>query len=159
MTRCACAAAIIGLAVVARVGCAQSPPVRAQISIDALAATHLSLEGGVGVIVPAGVYMRTSVTGASGCTWSNGTTKSASRVEVVSRFLLDPFREAPFGLSLGGGLGITNASTGSGWRPYLALVTDLELSRAGGWTPAIQAGLGGGARLGLVVRSATDRWR
>ena len=159
MMRGARVAALIGLAAATRSGLAQSPPVRAQFSVDALAASHLSLEGGLGVIVPAGIYVRTSLVGASGYTWIHGTTKSASRVEVVSRFLLDPFREAPFGLSLGGGLGVTNASDGSRWRPYLALVTDLELTGAGGWTPAIQAGLGGGARLGLVLRSASDRWR
>jgi hypothetical protein len=159
MMRGACIVAFIGLAVSARPARAQSPPVRAQVGIEALEATHMALEGEMGIIVPAGIYVRTSLIGASGTTWSNGTTRSVSRVELVSRFLLDPFREAPFGLSLGGGIGITNASGGSRWRPYLALVTDLELSRAGGWTPAIQTGLGGGVRLGLVLRSASDRWR
>jgi hypothetical protein len=126
--------------------------------VDALASRHTAVEVGASVIVPGGVYARTALTGATGVAWRDGTAASATRVEVVSRFLLDPFRESPYGLSVGGGVGATNAADGR-WRAYLAFLFDLELTRVGKTTPAIQLGLGGGARLGVVLRSGVDRWR
>jgi hypothetical protein len=45
------------------------------------------------------------------------------------------------------------------WRPYLVTLVDLELRKTAGWTPAVQVGIGSGIRAGLVVRSATNRWR
>lgn len=153
------AASIVALSITAGASSAQAPPIAAEFSLAALAATHTALEGGAGIVVPTGVYVRTSVTASSGLTWRNGTAASVSRLESVSRFLLDPFRDSPYGLSLGGGIGITNAGGGTRWRPYVAFVMDLELGQAGGWTPAIQIGLGDGARIGVVLRSSSDRWR
>src|SRR5436305_909242 len=54
---------------------------------------------------------------------------------------------------------LANAAGGPHWRPYLAFLFDLELEQSGGMTPAIQFGLGGGARFGVVLRSSVDRWR
>jgi hypothetical protein len=142
----------------ARLG-AQGPPVAKELRVDALVSDHAAVEVGASVIVPSGVYARTAITVATGLAWRDGATASATRVEVVSRFLLDPFRDSPYGLSLGGGLGATNAAGGPHWRPYLAFLLDLELARAGGVTPGIQLGLGGGARLGVVLRSGVERWR
>lgn len=152
-------AAIAGLVSCASGVDAQRPPVTHELRIDALVAAHTTIQAGVSVIVPAGVYARTALTAATGVTRRDGTNASSTRVEIVSRFLLDPFRESPYGLSIGGGAGITNAAGGPHWKPYLALLFDLELKRAGGWTPAIQFGFGGGTRLGVVLRSGTDRWR
>jgi hypothetical protein len=157
---CRAFASIVAVAIVASApALAQAPPMSAEFSLTTLSASHAALEGGAAVVIPSGIYARTSVTAASGLTWNNGTTASASRFEAMSRFLLDPFREAQYGLSLGGGLGVTNTSGGTRWRPYLAFVMDLELQQAGGWTPAIQAGLGAGARLAVVLRSGSGRWR
>ena len=138
---------------------AQNPPVAKEIRVDALVASHAAVEVGGSLVVPQGVYARTALTAATGVVWRAGATESATRLEVTSRFLLDPFRESPYGLSIGGGLGVTNASAGSRWRPYLAFLFDLELPRTGQVTPALQLGLGGGARLGVVFRTGVDRWR
>lgn len=135
---------------------AQGPPMTKELRIDELMSGSTAIELGASVIVPAGVYARTAFTAATGVTRRAAATESATRFEVVSRFLLDPFRESPYGLSIGGGLGVTNAAGGSHWRPYLAFLFDFELERAGGVTPAIQLGLGGGARLGVVLRSGID---
>ena len=147
------------LMVLARPARGQAPPMSTELRIDGLMARHAALEGGLSLVVPSGIYMRTSISGASGVTWRDGTIASASRVEVASRFLLDPFRESPYGLSVGGGVGVTNQASDIRWRPYLALIVDLELERIGGWTPAVQAGIGSGARLGILMRSGVSRWR
>lgn len=143
----------------AALACAQGPPVMKEFRLDALIANRPAAEVGAGLVLPGGVYSRTALTAATGVVWRAGASTSATRVEVVSRFLLDPFRDSPYGLSIGGGLGVTNAAVPSRWRPYLALVVDLEGTRSGGVTPALQLGLGGGARLGVVLRSGVGRWR
>jgi hypothetical protein len=72
--------------------------------------------------------------------------------------LLDPFRETPVALSLGGGVSVPYVD-GQRVRPYLTLVADLEGRKRGAITPAIQIGLGGGARVGVVLRTSVARWR
>jgi len=138
---------------------AQGPSTTHEFRIDALASRQTAIELGASVIVPSGVYARTAFTAASGITRHGSATSLAMRAEVISRFLLDPFRASPIGLSIGGGIGISNVAGGPGWRPYMAFVADLELKRAGALTPAIQLGLGGGVRAAVVLRSGTDRWR
>jgi hypothetical protein len=80
-----------------------------------------------------------------------------SRYEATARFLLDPFREARYGLSFGAGVGVTDWD--GRWRPYLAVLSDLELRRRPGWTPAVQVGLGSGWRVGLALRKSRGTWR
>jgi hypothetical protein len=43
--------------------------------------------------------------------------------------------------------------------PYLALVVDVEGKSRNGVSPALQIGLGGGARIGLVLRRSSRVWR
>jgi hypothetical protein len=141
----------------ARAG-AQAPTTAHEARIDAVVARRTAVEGGASLIVPMGFYSRTSFTAAAGVVSRDSGLAAVGRLEVVSRFLLDPFREWPYGLSVGAGLGVTNLAAASTWRPYLACVLDLELSNDRGVIPAIQVGLGGGARLGISLRSA-GRWR
>lgn len=148
-----------GLLFVAGRLAAQGPPITRELRVDGLMSAHAAIEVGASAIIPAGIYSRTSVTAATGVVRRNATDARVARFEMVSRFLLDPYRESPYGLSVGGGLGMTNSAGGPQWRPYLALVLDLELERAHGLTPALQLGLGGGARLGVALRSGNDRWR
>ena len=54
--------------------------------------------------------------------------QGASRVDVLTRYLLDPFREVPWGLSLGGGVTIPYVDGDTRVRPYLTLVVDVESS-------------------------------
>ena len=71
---------------------------------------------------------------------------------MLARFLLDPFRQTAYGLSLGGGLGV-RAESGERVRPVLLVAVDLEGRRSwGGLVPAFQAGLGDGVRFGVVLR-------
>ena len=65
----------------------------------------------------------------------------------------NPFAEATWGLSIGGGM---SATFGDRLQPrqYLVVVTDLEMPRVGSVVPALQVGLGGGVRVGLVARVA-----
>ncbi len=125
------------------------PVVRA----DAIIARHqTSLEAGGGVQIPAGYYVRVDVIGAAGEHTQDGAHDASGRLDVVGRFLLDPYRQTPFGLSAGAGLSL-RVRHGDRVRPYLLMVADLEGPRtAGGVSPALQLGLGGGVRIGLALR-------
>jgi hypothetical protein len=138
--------------------------------VDARISRNNAVEAGWSLIIPASVYVRTALTAAGGYVRRDQRWARESRYEVTGRFLLDPFRQARYGLSFGGGVGITNSDglftapnvigqRSQRWRPFLAAFADLELRRTAGLTPALQVGVGSGVRLGLAVRSATNRWR
>ena len=69
------------------------------------------------------------------------------RADVLARLLLDPFRQQRWALSIGGGLSIRRTT-------YLAAIVDLEGPPVGGLMPALQVGVSGGMRAGLVFRRA-----
>jgi hypothetical protein len=122
------------------------------------------------LIIPASSYVRTHITAAGGYIRRDQLWMRESRYESTVRFLLDPFRQSRYGLSFGGGVGMTNSDGLFGppnvlgvrsqkWRPYLSTYADLELRKTAGLTPAVQVGIGSGIRAGFVIRSATNRWR
>ena len=129
-----------------------------------------AVELGWSLIIPATPYVRTHMTAAAGRILRDGLWMRESRYEVTARFLLDPFRQARYGLSFGGGAGTTNSDGLFGepnaigiryqrWRPFLVAYADLELRKTAGLTPALQVGIGSGFRAGILLRSATNRWR
>ncbi len=137
----------------------QRIPTFAEYRADAIVGRGTAIEGGLGIVIPAGVYVRTSIDGAAGATWRDHSTHASGRVDVISRFLLDPFREVPVGISLGGGVSVPYASGDRSVRPYLTAVVDIEGRRRNGITPAIQIGIGGGTRVGVVLRRSPRSWR
>ena len=123
----------------------------AETRVDAILGSVPAAQAGAGVVFPLGYYVRLGTTIAGGVSRVDGSAVPGGRGDVILRFLLDPFRESGWGLSLGGGASV-RWDDRCGWRPYLAVVTDLETPRRGGVTPAFQLGLGGGARLGVALR-------
>jgi hypothetical protein len=117
------------------------------------------VQGGVGAVIPLGTYVRVGVDAAGGPTLHDGSSRAAGRIDAIGRFLLDPFREAPVGVSLGGGLSLAYVDGDKRVRPYLTAVVDIEGRRRGAVTPAFQVGLGGGTRVGVVLRTSQPRWR
>jgi hypothetical protein len=136
----------------------QAPSVYPEVRLDAILGNGTAAQGGVGVVVPAGVYVRLGIDGAAGAVWHDGASSTEGRVDAVARFLLDPLRENDVALSVGGGLSVPIRRDGVK-TPYLTVVIDVEGRRQGGLTPALQIGLGGGARVGLVLRRSPPRWR
>jgi hypothetical protein len=126
---------------------------------DAIVARGTTAQLGAGEVVPIGFYVRFSVDGAAGATWRDGATHASGRVDALARFIFDPLREVPVGLSLGGGLTVPYVSGDKRVRPLIAAVIDVEGRMHGPITPAIQIGLGGGARVGFVLRTSALRWR
>lgn len=127
------------------------PAAYPQVRVDGIFERGSTAQLGAGSVIPFGYYVRLGVTAAGGVTRRDGLTLGSGRVDVIARYLLDPFRETRHALSLGGGVSFAGDAARR-TRPYLVIVADLEGRQHGGWTPAVQLGLGGGARLGLVFR-------
>ncbi len=136
-----------------------APQLRADI-IDSRDRTAVHLGGGVQL--PVGLYTRVDLLGAAGVSvaHSGGSGSATSgRADVIARFLLDPFQQARWGLSAGGGVSLL-VRAGDRVRPVLAVVADLERRRTTpGIAPAFQIGVGGGLRVGAALRWGTPRIR
>jgi hypothetical protein len=152
------AALIAGLSVTVRGQDVSSPGVMPELRADVLFAHQTAAQLGAGVQIPFGYYVRVGLDGGVGARLDGGGGADA-RLDLLTRFLLDPFRQTRYGLSLGGGIGL-RAEPGDHARPVLLAAVDLEGARwSNGWVPALQVGLGGGARVGIVLRRGTPRAR
>ena len=134
------------------------PPVQPEVRLDAIAGHDPAIQLGAGVQIPTGYYARIGVDVAVGVPAGRSTSAALTRhgvdgrVDLLARFLLDPFRQTAYGLSLGGGAGL-RAEPGDRVRPVLLVALDVEGRRsARGWVPALQMGLGGGVRIGVILR-------
>lgn len=121
-------------------------------AIDPRSTKDGTLQAGVGVNIPLGSYVRLELDGAGGVTRRTEADHHSGRVDAITRFLLDPFAESPWGLSIGGGMSARFAD-GARTHGYLVVVADLEAPRVRGIVPALQVGLGGGVRVGIVARA------
>jgi hypothetical protein len=138
------------------------PSPRPEARVDYLGPNPHAAHGGFGLNVPFGTYLRLELVGAGGASWDDGRAGASARADVIGRFSFDPFRERVWGLSAGGGVSARydeRADDRQRWRALIALVVDLEGPLIGGVTPALQVGLGGGARVGFVLRGADPRRR
>lgn len=128
------------------------PPLQVRVdAINVSSASSGTLQGGLGANIPFGYYVRLELDGAGGVTRRDGLNHNSARVDALARFLLDPFNDVPWGLSIGGGMSaMFEQSTTT--REYLVVVVDLETPHVAMVTPALQFGLGGGFRAGVVLR-------
>jgi hypothetical protein len=133
-----------------------APPLKAQTieaRVDAIAAGPAAIHAGAGFSVPMGTYVRTGAAGGIGFA-KNGS--PSGRIDAFARFHLDPFRQhrwAPYG---GGGLTARfddNRST----RYYLLVFLGIDGPPSHRIATSIEAGLGGGGRIGVIVRRAGER--
>ncbi|MDQ6634806.1 MAG: hypothetical protein M3Z10_08630 [Gemmatimonadota bacterium] len=156
------AALIAGMAVSVRGQEVSSPGVMPELRADVLFGRQSAAQIGAGVQIPFGYYVRLGLDGAVGVRLGEGggsRSRADARADLLTRFLLDPFRQSRYGLSLGGGIGV-RAEPGDHVRPVLLAAVDVEGARwSSGWVPALQVGLGGGARAGIMLRRGTLRAR
>lgn len=126
----------------------QSQTLQPEIRLDVLGPSPYSLEPGVGVVTPLGYYVRVSAGAGYALPLESSLAGDRWRGELLGRFTFDPFRQRRWALSIGGGVSYRRSAT------YLAAVVDLEGPAVRGVLPAVQAGISGGARVGIVLRRA-----
>lgn len=136
------------------------PGVRAESRVDVIVARRTVTEVGAGAIVPIGIYVRGGADIAGGVVTGGAQPAGpALRTDVFGRFLLDPLAEHRWGPYLTGGASYRAESRDHGRVDLLALV-GVEGPRQGRVVPAIEAGFGGGFRIGFVLREAQKTgWR
>jgi hypothetical protein len=133
-----------------------TPPIAPELRVDVITGHDPAIQVGGGVQIPAGYYARIGLDVAVGTPGGRrlaaGLGGLDGRIDLLARFLLDPFRQTAYGLSLGGGASL-RAERGERARPLLLVALDVEGRRsARGLVPAVQVGLGGGVRVGVILR-------
>ena len=119
--------------------------------IDGILAGPRAIHAGVGFTVPVGTYVRSGLVGGVGASEVG----VSGRVDLFARFHLDPFREHRWALYAGGGL---TARYDDNRRTRHFLFAGVDGPARGGISPSIEAGLGGGGRIGVIIRrSAAER--
>ena len=148
MRRQAALCVLLILAVPAGAG-AQSLEAR----LDGIFAGPSAIHAGAGVTAAVGTYVRSGIVGGIG-----GSRHGISgRLDLFSRFHLDPFREHKWALYAGGGL-TARYDDNRQTRYFLLLLAGVDGPSRNGISPSIEAGLGGGGRIGVLVRrSAAER--
>lgn len=121
--------------------------------IDFIEARVSAAHIGVGVSAPVNTYVRLGVVGALGQAWRNGESTGAGRIDGLVRFVVDPLREFRWAPYAAGGIGAVYDGT-EDWRGVLVGVLGVEGPAGGGVVPAIEAGFGGGVRVGVSLRRA-----
>jgi hypothetical protein len=127
-----------------------APELRADLIVGVAPAVQL----GAGAQIPMGVYARLGAVAAIGARLGDVGDRSRldGRVDLLARFLFDPYRQSAWGVSLGAGL-TARFEHAERVRPLLLVALDVEGRRsAGGVSPAFQLALGGGVRFGLALR-------
>jgi hypothetical protein len=145
-----CLSILASAALVAQIPTQQ---LQSEVRVDGIFARTSGVEAGLGLSVPAGLYVRNGLVAGVGA----GRHGVESRADFISRFSLDPFRQsrwAPYG---GAGISGRFRSIADGGSKgfvliFLGVEGPLPTSKQSGWVPAVEVGLGGGARVGLILR-------
>ena len=121
---------------------------------DAIYSETPTAQIGIGVSMFGGTYVRTGIVAAIGAN-DKGVT---GRTDGFVRFHLDPFRQsrwAPYG-----GAGLSGRyDAGSRPRAFILVFAGIDGPVRNGMTTSFEVGLGGGARIGVVLRQAVAERR
>ena len=128
--------------------------------VDGLFAHTAGVEAGLGLSVPVGLYARTGLVAGVGAA-SHGV---EGRTDLITRFSLDPFRQSRWAPYAGGGIsGRYRSQDDGGSHAYLLVYLGVEgplpIGGTSGWVPAFELGLGGGARVGVILRQGINARR
>ncbi len=122
--------------------------------MDAIIAEPSAVHAGAGATWRLGTYLRSGLVGGIGATEAG----VSGRIDFINRFHLDPFRESRYGPYAGGGVSTLFDKNRTG-RVLLLLIVGVDGPVVRGATTSFEAGLGGGARIGVVIRPATPERR
>jgi hypothetical protein len=139
---------------------AAQQPFQSEVRVDGILARTAAVEAAYGLTVPAGIYMRAGLVAGIGAA-RHGV---SGRTDLVARFSLDPFRQSRWAPYAGAGLsGRYRTKLDGGCRAYLLVFLGVEgplpLGERSGWVPALEIGLGGGGRVGVIMRKGINARR
>lgn len=120
--------------------------------IDLIAGKETMVQGGGGIAWKLNNYVQ--IGGAAGI--GPGSEGLSARIDGFGRFMFDPTGTAVWGPYAGGGISFLNKGE-SDTDPFLLAFVGVEHRGSGRWNPALELGLGGGVRFGIVLRAAGPR--
>ena len=134
--------------------------IQSEARLDGIFARSSGVEAALGFTVPVGIYVRSGIVAGAGL----GRHGAEGRTDFISRFSFDPFRQTRWAPYAGAGLsGRYRSKLDGGARAYLLVFLGVEgplpLGELSGWVPALEVGLGGGARVGLILRRGVNARR
>jgi hypothetical protein len=121
--------------------------------LDLIAGKNTSLQAGLGLTFPVSTYVGIGGTVGAGIS----RTGFGARGDLYGRFSLDPYRQYYWEPYIGGGVTTRYDAGGPGTRSYLLGVFGFNGPDAGGVSPGVELGVGGGVRLGVTLRWARPR--
>jgi hypothetical protein len=151
-------------ATVAATLCLVAPSTRAQgvvpeVRIDAIFAHRGALQAALGLDIPISSAMRLELAAGAGPSFAASTSSHVSaRADAVVHFMLDPRHLMRWSPYAGGGVGARYDGR-QPWRAVAILVAGVNAPKWKHATPFIEAGLGGGFRLGAGLRRDDTRER
>ncbi len=134
------------------------PRTQPELRVEGVAARHTAALAMAGANIPLGFYVRAGASLGAGTAWMPDGARLATRADLTVRFLLDPFFENTWGPYAGGGLTVRRDGSDRAAAGVL-FVLGVEGRRGRSWTPSVEAGLGEGARLAVVLRKTRRNGR
>lgn len=131
-----------------------APRVAIEGRIDAIVSAVTAVHAGAGFTVKTGTYLRSGLDAGLGA----GRDGISARIDLVNRFHLDPFRQSKWAPYAGGGVSV-RFDDNRRERVYLLLFLGIDGPARHGLGTSIEAGLGGGGRIGMIIRRAAAERR
>ncbi|HEY8796074.1 MAG TPA: hypothetical protein VIM15_14135 [Gemmatimonadaceae bacterium] len=142
------------LVVTASQACAQAPRVAPEARLDAIIATRGALQGALGADVAISPEMHLELAAGIGPSFSSDAGSNVSaRADAIVHFLIDPSHVMRWSPYAGGGIG-ARYDRGPEWRAVAIVVVGVNAPRWKHAIPFIEAGFGGGVRIGAGLRRA-----
>ena len=128
-----------------------SSRIRTEARADAFAARIDALHAGVGLATDLGTYFRLAGIIGVGAADVGSEIVASGRAEILGRFVLDPLRQARWGVYGATGV-VARYEESPGTRGYLTLLLGVELPSDRPRVTALELGIGGGVRIGIAIR-------
>ena len=131
-----------------------APRVAIEGRADVIVSKSTAAHAGLGFTVKTGTYLRSGFDAGLGASRDG----ISGRLDFVNRFHLDPFRQFKWAPYAGGGLSARFDDNRKN-RVYLLLLLGIDGPAKHGLGTSIEAGLGGGGRIGMIIRRAAAERR
>jgi hypothetical protein len=152
------AVAVAGAVATTGQATAHAQGVEPEARVDALIAHRSALQAALGADIPFSPALHLELAAGAGSSFGGGAGSGFSaRGDAVVHFLLDPRHAMRWSPYAGGGVGARydrGTDGGADWRAVAILVVGVNAPRWKHAVPFIEAGLGGGFRIGAGVRHA-----
>jgi hypothetical protein len=148
-------AALLALGALAGVSAAAgAQSVQPEARVDAIIARRSTIQGALGAAIRVSPELRLELAVGAGPSFGGGpATSLGARGDAVVHFLLDPRHAMRWSPYAGGGIGARyDGSAAREWRAVAIVAIGVDGPRWKHVIPFIEAGLGGGLRLGVGAR-------